>query len=116
KDLDGMKVGGAPGGATELLFPAFQQAVGIDPGKNMMVNLESSSKLQALLDGQVDGVLSFAFLQLPILKQNGFEADAFLYAENGVNTPSLSLVASQKTIDNNPEMVKAFIRATKKGF
>jgi NitT/TauT family transport system substrate-binding protein len=116
KDAANMKVGGAPGSAPESLYPAFLQAIGADPNKNPLRVLESSSKLQALMDGKVDGVTSFAFFQIPILESKGFKAKAFLFADHGINTPSLSIIASQKTIDTKPDMVKAFLRATEKGF
>jgi NitT/TauT family transport system substrate-binding protein len=116
KDIANFKVGGAPGGATEQLYPAFLLAVGLDPNKNAMANLESSSKLTALIDGKVDGVLSLPFLQIPILESKGFKADAFAFADHGVNTPGLSIITSQATVDQKPEMVKAFVKASLKGF
>jgi NitT/TauT family transport system substrate-binding protein len=116
KDITHLKIGGAPGSATETIYPAFLQSVGLDPNKYPMAVLESSSKLQSLIDGKVDGILSFAFLQVPILEAKGFKAGTFVYADYGINTPGLSIMASQKTIDEKPDIVRGFLKATAKGF
>jgi NitT/TauT family transport system substrate-binding protein len=115
KDISNLKIGGAPGSATETIYPAFLQAVGLDPNKHPMAVLESSSKLQSLIDGKVDGILSFGFLQVPILEAKGFKAGTFAFADYGINTPGLSIIANQKTIDEKPETVRAFLKATAKG-
>src|SRR5690606_22538944 len=58
-DLAGRTVGLPAGAVTELLFPAYVQAVGLAPGDVTTVPMEGSALIGALVSGQVDAIGQF---------------------------------------------------------
>lgn len=102
------RIGYAPGGASALLLPSVLKATGIE-GKVRLVNMEPSAKPTALLEGKVDAIESFDFLQVPLLEANGMPSATLPYAKAGVNVPGLSLITSLDMIDKNPALVRKMV-------
>ncbi|MFC5404798.1 ABC transporter substrate-binding protein [Cohnella soli] len=50
------------------------------------------------------------------LKEQGVEAEALLLSESGYNPYEITVIASESFIKENPEVVKAYLRAVKKGW
>lgn len=60
---------------------------------------------------RVDGIDSFGFLVVSVLEGQGFKAATLPYANEGVNIPGLSLIASDDTIKNTPDLVRRMVTA-----
>lgn len=106
-DMAGARVGYSPGG-TGTLFAAMVKATGLE-GKLQVINMEPNAKPQALLEGKVDCIESFDFLQIPLLEANGLPVSSFPYSQAGIHVPGLSLIASNDMIGRNPALVRKMV-------
>jgi NitT/TauT family transport system substrate-binding protein len=102
------RIGFAPGGASAQLLPAVLKAANID-GQVRLINMEPAAKPTSLLEGKVDAIESFDFLQVPLLEANGMPSATLPYAKAGVNVPGLALVASNDLIKKNPALVRKMV-------
>lgn len=116
KDLVGKKIGVTPGEAPLILLPAVLKSAGVDKDQVHLVNADAASKDAMMLGGQVDGVLNFGFLAVPPLEERGMKVGLIKYADNGVNVPGLSLIASTDYLASHAETTKKFLRATIKAY
>jgi NitT/TauT family transport system substrate-binding protein len=116
KDLEGKSLAATNGDALMALFPAFVEASGIDKSKVTLINADAASKNAIMISGRADAILTFNFLAVPPLQAAGLEVATLDYADYGVNVPGLSLIASNSYIEQNPEIVEKFVRATVKAY
>lgn len=117
EDLVGKTVGGTPGDAMYGTFPAWLELNGVDPADVTVVNVDASGKIAALIEGRVDAIQGFYHDQSPtIAGQTGNEMSHLSFADYGMNLLGTGLLASQDTIDNDPELVSAMMRALARSF
>lgn len=114
KDIEGKTIAGTPGEASMALLPAIWQANDIDPAKVKILNVDGPGKLVAILEKRVDGILAGLEGQVVILDQRGLKQKVFSFAELGVNTEGLTIIANDDTITNKKDLVERFVRATVK--
>ncbi len=112
KDLAGSQIGFSAGGATAMYFKALQKANGLE-GKVKLVFMEPAAKLAALLQGKVDAIDSFGFLQAPKATANGVPSTYFTYASGGVVVPGLALITHTDNIENNPDLVRRMVASVR---
>ena len=116
-DLVGKTVGGTPGDAMYGTFPAWLEINGVNPDDVTVVNVDAAGKIAALSEGQVDAIQGFYHDQAPtIANQTGREVDALPFAEFGMNLLGLGLIANERTIEEDPELVQAMFDATAESF
>jgi NitT/TauT family transport system substrate-binding protein len=116
-DLKGKTVGGTPGDALYATFPALLKANGMAPTDVKVVNVDAAGKIAALAEGKVDAIMGFFHDQAPTIEaKTGKKTSYLLYADWGMNMLGTGLVANDATLKKDPEMVKAFIRATQKSW
>jgi len=117
-DLCGKKIGAPVADANRALWPALANAQGIDPECVTWVDIQPAAKYQTLSSGSVDAILD-AVTGAPFVyealggKENTVE---ITYADNGVDVPAISMIASDKMISDRPDVIKRFIDATLKGW
>jgi NitT/TauT family transport system substrate-binding protein len=112
-DLVGKIVAGTPGDAMYATFPAWLELNGVNPDDVEVVNVDPAGKIAALVEGRADAIMGFFHDQGPTIEDiSGNEVDALLYSEWGMNLLGTGLIAHQNTIDDDPELVEAFVRAT----
>lgn len=117
-DLCGKKIGAPVADANRALWPALANAQGIDPECVTWVDIQPAAKYQTLSSGSVDAILD-AVTGAPFVyealggKENTVE---ITYADNGVDVPAISMIASDKMISDRPDVIKRFISATLKGW
>jgi len=109
-DMGNAKIGYSPGGASSQILPALIKQVGLE-GKVQLVSMEPAAKMTSILTHRVDGIDSFGFLVVSILEGQGFKAATLPYANEGVNIPGLSLIASDDTIKKSPDLVRRMVMA-----
>lgn len=107
-DMANARLGYSPGGASALLLPPVLKAAGLE-GKVRLINMEPAAKPTSLLEGKVDAIESFDFLQVPLFEANGLEVSTLTYAQAGVNVPGLALVTSREIIQKNPALVRKMV-------
>lgn len=118
KDLEGKKIGSPKGNAVRVVFPAFADINKFDRNKVSFVNMTVPAMAPSLLAGRVDAILIF-YTEKPTVdaaaKKVGKEPLYLQYADFGMNTYGNGIIVSEKTIKENPGLVKRFVEATYKG-
>jgi NitT/TauT family transport system substrate-binding protein len=117
KDLEGKKLG-ATRDESFAQWKIFVQANALDESKIGIENIGMPVREPMLAAGQVDAVTGLSFSSYINLKDRGVPADdisVMLMADYGVNLYGNAILVSQKFADQNPEAVKAFLRAFTKG-
>ncbi|GAA2224672.1 ABC transporter substrate-binding protein [Promicromonospora sukumoe] len=116
-DLVGKTVGGTPGDAMYGTFPAWLEINGVDPADVTVVNVDAAGKIAALIEGKVDAIQGFHHDQAPTIEnQTGKEVSALPFSDFGMNMLGTGLLAHEATIEGDPELVQAMVRATSKSF
>jgi len=116
-DLVGKTVAGTPGDAMYGTFPAWLELNGVDPADVTVVNVDAAGKIAALIEGRVDAIQGFHHDQAPTIEnQTGKEVSALPFSDFGMNLLGTGLLAHEATIEGDPELVQAMVRATSKAF
>jgi NitT/TauT family transport system substrate-binding protein len=116
KDLEGRTVADSAFSAMPVIFNAFAQAAKIDREKVKWIAAESSALPSLLATGRVDAVGQFTVGE-PLLAATVAPKTLvrIAYKDAGLDYYGNGIVATEKTIAENPAMLKAFVRATQKG-
>jgi len=117
KDLVGKKIGAPPGDAQRTIFPALAQANGFDPDKVTFVNIAAEAKFSALAAKQMDVIFDY-YSGAPFFHKAMGEENVkyMMFADYGVDVYSNALVASEKYIQENPGIIKRFVKASLRGW
>jgi NitT/TauT family transport system substrate-binding protein len=119
KDLAGRTIAGPAGTSARLLFPIFAATNGFDAQSVKWVTATPNVKDSLLLRGEADAVTAFPSTTLMFLKSQGVPpADAVVlrFADHGLDLLGNGIVVSEASAARNPEMLKAFVRASVKAF
>lgn len=118
KDLEGKRIGSPPKSATRTVFPAFAGVNGLDLTRIEWVDMTNAAMVPSVLAGRVDAILIFAN-EFPSLRQaaakQGKTATGLLFSDYGVDVYSNGVIASDQTIQERPDLVRRFVRATMQG-
>jgi NitT/TauT family transport system substrate-binding protein len=116
KDLEGHTIGAPAGNSHRVLFPVFAQLNNIDPAKVSWATLDAALLGSTLLSKKVDCIPEYftPLLEKESAKVN-FKYSILRFSEFGMNFYSNGIVASEETIQKNPDLVRRFVRATLKG-
>ncbi|MBL0885040.1 ABC transporter substrate-binding protein [Myceligenerans indicum] len=112
-DLKGKKIGVQDGG-NGLLFAALLAANGLTEDDVEIVPVQYDP--QPLVNGEVDGFLAYVTNESIIVQAQGKEVTNLLFADNGLPFVAESVIATDETIAERPEAVKAFLEAEIKGW
>lgn len=113
EDLKGKKIGVQDGG-NGLLFSALLAANGLTEDDVEIVPVQYDP--QPLVNGEVDGFLAYVTNESIIVEAQGEEVTNLLFADNGLPFVAESVIATDETIAERPEAVKAFLEAEIKGW
>jgi NitT/TauT family transport system substrate-binding protein len=116
KDLEGKTVADSAFSAMPVIFNAYAQAAKIDRDKVKWISAESAALPSLLATGRVDAVGQFTVGE-PLLAAAVAPRKLvrFAYKDAGLDYYGNGIVATEKTISENPGLLKAFVRATQKG-
>ncbi|GAB3161637.1 ABC transporter substrate-binding protein [Myceligenerans halotolerans] len=112
-DLKGKKIGVQDGG-NGLLFAALLAANGLTEDDVEIVPVQYDP--QPLVNGEVDGFLAYVTNESIIVEAQGEDVTNLLFADNGLPFVAESVIATDETIAERPEAVKAFLEAEIKGW
>jgi NitT/TauT family transport system substrate-binding protein len=117
KDLEGKSVGAPPGDGQRTLFPAFARLHGIDQSKVTWVNIEPAAKMVALAEKRLDAVGDYS-TGLPFYEKAMGKGNPvmMLWADHGFDMYSMSIFASQKTMTERAQVLRAFLEASYLGW
>ncbi len=116
KDLVGRKLAVAPGSAMLPLVPVFLRANEIAESDVEIVSVAADAYIGLLTSGQVDAVARTPETVLVPLAEQGFDGSNIYFYDNGVPLVSLSLIAREDKLAENPDQYQRFIKATLKGW
>jgi NitT/TauT family transport system substrate-binding protein len=102
------RIGVSPGSGAAVLLPAVLKAANLE-GKVQIITMDPAAKPTSLLDGKVDAIESFDFLQIPLLEASGMPSASLPFSSAGINVPGLSLIASNDLIGKNPALVRKMV-------
>jgi NitT/TauT family transport system substrate-binding protein len=116
KDLEGRTLADAAGSAVPAMFPAYAKAAGIDAKKVKWTVADSAALPTLLSTKRVAGIGQFTVGE-PLLTKavEGKELTRLSYADAGLDYYGNGIIASEDVIQKDPDLVKAFVRATLKG-
>jgi ABC-type nitrate/sulfonate/bicarbonate transport system substrate-binding protein len=113
QDLIGKRIG-VQAGPNETLFDALLKANGIEASQVTKVPVQYDPA--PLVNGEVDGFLAYVTNESFVVESQGYEVTNLLFADNGLPFVTESFVVTQDSIDNNREALKAFLKATIRGW
>jgi NitT/TauT family transport system substrate-binding protein len=115
-DLNGKKLGAPVFDAGRRAFPIFSKANGISGVQ--WTAMDPPLRETMLVRGDIDAITGFTFTSLLNLEARGVKAEDVVvlpYPDFGVKLYGNAVIASPKMIKENPEAVKAFLKAFTKG-
>ncbi|WP_125777063.1 ABC transporter substrate-binding protein [Antribacter gilvus] len=112
-DLKGKKIGVQDGG-NGLLFAALLAANGLTEDDVTIVPVQYDPS--PLVNGEVDGFLAYVTNESIIVESQGKPVTNLLFADNGLPFVAESVIATDETIAERPDYVKAFLEAEIKGW
>jgi NitT/TauT family transport system substrate-binding protein len=115
-DLNGKKLGAPVFDAGRRGFPIFAKANGI--GNVAWTSMDPPLRETMLVRGDIDAITGFSFTSLLNLEARGVKTEDIVvmpYAAHGVKLYGNVVIASPKLLKENPEAVKAFLKAFTKG-
>jgi|GEM_PF-195686 len=100
----------------DSIYLALLNAVGIS--RNDLIEITDSSKftLDALINDEIDVIPMFLDNELVTMEERGFEVNVILVFDYGIETYENLIFTTQDLIDQNPDLVLKFLRATLKGY
>jgi NitT/TauT family transport system substrate-binding protein len=117
KELEGKTIAIPPGGTQFQQWPAFVKGCKLDGSKITVANIDPAGIVPALVTGKVQAIASYAQGAVPgIAVRSNKESDIFWYADCGVTAVSNGIIVHKDLLKSDPELVKAFVRASLKGF
>jgi NitT/TauT family transport system substrate-binding protein len=116
KDLEGKSLAVSPGDPLRQLFEALAAHHKLDMSKISFVQVDPAAKVVTVLEKRADALLGGADDQYFLIKYRGQEPAALRFADNGANIVGMTIVATNDTIKNKPDMVRRFVRASVKSW
>ncbi len=113
QDLIGKTIGVPPGTTQAQIFPAFLKANKLSAPQMNLVNSPLTGIQQALIQGRLDGYVSYAQSNIPILKSLGATgAYAMHFSDFGFKlSPDGGIVTTNDMIKTKPDLVRRFVAA-----
>ncbi len=116
KDLEGKQIAATAGDALTALLPAVVKANNLDRDKIKVVNVDAASKVITVLEKRADALLGSVDAQSFDMAAKGVKSTMLAYSDIGAPLVGLTVVANEDTIKSNPELIKRFVRATRKSY
>ncbi|OUZ08016.1 ABC transporter substrate-binding protein [Aeromicrobium sp. PE09-221] len=113
EDLVGKTIGVQPGG-NEALFSALLEVNDIDEADVETVPVEYDPS--PLVDGEVDGFFAYVTNESITVEELGHEVTNLLLNDNGLPFVAEAIIATDETISERPEVVKAYLEASIRGW
>ena len=116
-DLKGKTIISCPGHAALIFLPAYLKAVHMKMTDVKVTTVDCGSLFPLLAQGKADAATGFTPGSISNLARAGMTKVGHLdYADVGIVLPSHGIIASTKTIEGKPDLVRRFVAATSKGW
>lgn len=118
KDLEGKVFSTTKNDGTNLIFPIFAKANGLDVNKIGLKHVASNLRDTLVMQGQADGTFGWATTAVMNMMAAGVKRKDIGYlafSDYGVRLFSSGLQVRKDFADKHPDVVRGFVRATMKG-
>jgi NitT/TauT family transport system substrate-binding protein len=118
KDLEGKKLGAPANDSAFAQWKTFAKLNDVDESKVAIENIGLPVREPMLAAGQIDAATGASFNSYVNLKDRGVPANditVMLMSDYGLDLYGSTILVGKKFADENPEVVKAFLRAFTKG-
>ncbi|MBU0749421.1 MAG: ABC transporter substrate-binding protein, partial [Gammaproteobacteria bacterium] len=118
-DLTGKIILGQPFNASRKLFPVFAKAQGFDASGVKWENVSPDIGDTRFVKGDFDAAAYFFFTGLLNLKSRGMgpeQLTVFRFSDFGMKSYGNGLIANPKSMQEAPDAMKAFVKATTRGW
>jgi len=112
-DLEGKKIGYLPDD-TYIIFKTMIRINGIN--ESTMTFIEYGYNFEMLYNGTVDVIPIYIFDEPYIMGEEGYNINTLLAYDYGVHFYGDTLFTTDQMIEENPDLVERFIRATLRGW
>ncbi len=119
KGLEGKRIGITPGNSHKFYFPEVASRAGTDANKIKWVNMDGAAMATQLIAKNLDAAPFYSmhhYYQNKAATRAGEEIVKLPFVEAGFRIYAASLIASDKTLAERPELVARFLRAVRKSF
>jgi NitT/TauT family transport system substrate-binding protein len=115
-DMRGRRLAAGPGGAPALLLPAVLAANNMRREDVTLVSVDPAAVPITVMEGRADGLLGGVDDQPFLMAQRGFQTHSVTYAELGVNTIGICVLAHEDTMRGQADLVRRFVRASQRAW
>jgi NitT/TauT family transport system substrate-binding protein len=119
KGLEGKKIGVTPGNSHRFYFPKVAERAGTDPSKIVWVNMDGAAMAAQLIARNIDAAPFYSihhYYQNKAAKKAGEEIIVLPFVQAGFRIYAASLITTDRTIKEKPELVKRFLAAVREAF
>ena len=101
----------------DIQFLAMLQAVQVDPADLTLLPIEDYHGVNELLSGRLQAISGFFLTNEPIqARLDGYDPQLIFYSDYGIQVYPNVLFANRSLINEQPDVVQRFVRATLKGY
>ncbi|MEE4111022.1 MAG: ABC transporter substrate-binding protein [Halieaceae bacterium] len=115
-DLAGRTLGAPAFDAARQMWVPIAQAIGLDPESVNWVNLQPTAKVAALQSGAIDATTHFYSVHFVYEDVFGDDLGYTLLRDEGLNPYGLAYFASDDTITNHGDALRAMVHVTQRAF
>ncbi len=119
-DLRGLTVGGGRSSPMQVLLPLWLRKNSVEPDDVTVLQLDPAVVTASLVEGQIDAGECWRANSIPLFqkraKEAGVEIGWIEYGAFGLDIYGNGLVASETLIEEKPDVVRRFLRATYQGY
>lgn len=109
QDLKSKRIGVVPGTTADFFLHIYLTTSYIDPKDIRIVNLSAEKMVDAVLNGEVDAVTTWA--PHTIVLQDQLGSNGTVLHDSNIYTMTWNISATQDFVKKNPEGIKRFLRA-----
>lgn len=117
--LEGRRIAITPGNSHRLYFPEVARRAGTNPDRIVWVNTDASAMAAMLISRRVDAAPFYSlhhYYQNKAAQRAGEEIVVLPFVETGFAIYAASLMATDETIQRNPDLVRRFLRGAQRSF
>lgn len=113
EDLRGRTIAVSPGDSMMQIWPLFLRRTGLKESDFQTVSGDGQTKLNAVINGRADALLGYLMDQsMKIKDATGKDVYPIRFADYGINLVSSGIVARTSLPQENPDLVRRFMRAS----
>lgn len=116
KDLEGKRIVMQVGGPLDFQLRAVFEKAGANYATVKKITLDPALWPGALIEKKVDAVTGFVSDESIIVEAKGVPVHVIRFAEHGVDVYGNGIIASDKLIRENPDLIRRFLRAVHLGY